>query len=167
VIPSDFEVQVTNNEAKKILDTSRKIADEKAREKFPQLPFTKLEEHTSEIRNELPGSGRLESSILEQVLFYIESHDGRVSVSECASQLSRPPGDVIKAILADALGMHLDQFQRISVDPCSLSVVRYTHLRPIVARMNDTGGPVDDLVPRPRRRRRSSGAVGGGMGGAE
>jgi probable phosphomutase (TIGR03848 family) len=31
-------------------------------------------------------------------------------------------GDVIKAILADALGLHLDQFQRIVVDPASLSV---------------------------------------------
>ena len=32
-------------------------------------------------------------------------------------------GDVIKAILADALGLHLDQFQRIVVDPASISVV--------------------------------------------
>ena len=32
-------------------------------------------------------------------------------------------GDVIKAILADALGIHLDQFQRIVVDPGSVSVV--------------------------------------------
>ncbi|MGH4025409.1 MAG: MSMEG_4193 family putative phosphomutase, partial [Pseudonocardiaceae bacterium] len=35
-------------------------------------------------------------------------------------------GDVIKAVLADALGMHLDGFQRIVVDPGSLSVVCYT-----------------------------------------
>src|SRR5215467_1758054 len=48
-------------------------------------------------------------------------------------------GDVIKAILADALGMHLDMSQRIQVDPCSLSVIRYTTLRPFVLRMNDTG----------------------------
>ena len=41
-------------------------------------------------------------------------------------------GDVIKAILADALGIHLDAFQRIVVDPASLSVVRYTPLRPFV-----------------------------------
>jgi len=47
-------------------------------------------------------------------------------------------GDVIKAILADALGMHLDMSQRIQVDPCSLSVIRYTTLRPFVLRMNDT-----------------------------
>src|ERR1700733_7790041 len=46
-------------------------------------------------------------------------------------------GDVIKAILADALGMHLDMSQRIQVDPCSLSIIRYTSLRPFVLRMND------------------------------
>lgn len=48
-------------------------------------------------------------------------------------------GDVLKAILADALGLHLDQFQRIVVAPASLSVVRYTDLRPFVERVNDTG----------------------------
>src|SRR5262249_43619385 len=49
-------------------------------------------------------------------------------------------GDVIKAVIADSLGMHLDMSQRIQVDPCSLSVIRYTPLRPFVLRMNDTGG---------------------------
>lgn len=55
-------------------------------------------------------------------------------------------GDVIKAILADALGMHLDMSQRIQVDPCSLSVIRYTPLRPFVLRMNDTGGDIGFLA---------------------
>lgn len=58
-------------------------------------------------------------------------------------------GDVIKAVLADALGMHLDGFQRIMVDPCSLSVIRYTELRPFVGRINDTGGDVSGLMPPP------------------
>ena len=48
-------------------------------------------------------------------------------------------GDVIKAILADALGIHLDGFQRIVVGTASLSVVRYTPVRPFVERVNDTG----------------------------
>jgi probable phosphomutase (TIGR03848 family) len=77
-------------------------------------------------------------------------------------------GDVIKAILADALGLHLDQFQRIVVDPASLSVVTYTDTRPFVVRVNDTGGDVSALVPPPRRRRRRAGSsdavVGGGAG---
>ncbi len=79
-------------------------------------------------------------------------------------------GDVIKALLADALGAHLDLFQRIVVDPCSVSVVRYTDARPFVLRMNDTGGDVAGLLPPRRRgrRRRPSGdaAVGGGAGAA-
>jgi probable phosphoglycerate mutase len=54
--------------------------------------------------------------------------------------------DVIKAILADSLGLHLDLYQRIQVDPCSLSVIRYTPLRPFVERLNDTGGSVTSLV---------------------
>lgn len=78
-------------------------------------------------------------------------------------------GDVIKAIAADALGMHLDAFQRITVDPCSLTVIRYTPLRPFVLRLNDTGSRVDDLRPPKGRRRRkasSDAAVGGGAGGS-
>lgn len=82
-------------------------------------------------------------------------------------------GDVIKAILADALGMHLDQFQRLRVDPCSVSIVDYTPLRPFVARTNDVGGSLAGLTPSPRkgrragaRSRRSSDAVVGGGAGA-
>ena len=55
-------------------------------------------------------------------------------------------GDVIKAVIADCLGMHLDMCQRIQVDPCSLSVIRYTPLRPFLLRMNDTGGAVGGLA---------------------
>jgi probable phosphomutase (TIGR03848 family) len=78
-------------------------------------------------------------------------------------------GDVIKAILADALGLHLDQFQRIVVDPASVSVVTYTETRPFVVRVNDTGGDVGGLIPPPAKRRRrkaasSDAVVGGGAG---
>lgn len=76
-------------------------------------------------------------------------------------------GDVLKSIVADALGLHLDLFQRIQIDPCSLTVVRYTELRPFVVRQNDRGGYVDDLLPAKRKRRKRSGGegvVGGGPG---
>ncbi len=48
-------------------------------------------------------------------------------------------GDVIKAVLADAYGMHLDGFQRVTADPASVSVIRYTELRPFVLHVNHTG----------------------------
>jgi len=62
--------------------------------------------------------------------------------------------DVIKSLIADALGLHLDGYQRIVVDPASLTVIQYTALRPFVIRVNDTGGSVEALVPKPPTRRR-------------
>nr|WP_281371948.1 histidine phosphatase family protein [Modestobacter versicolor] len=78
-------------------------------------------------------------------------------------------GDVIKAVLADAFGMHLDAFQRIVVDPASISVVSYTETRPFVVRVNDTGGDVSALIPPPKKKRgrrkpSSDAVVGGGAG---
>lgn len=49
-------------------------------------------------------------------------------------------GDVIKSVIADALGTHLDGFQRIVVDPASISVLRYTATRPFVLGVNLRGG---------------------------
>ncbi|WP_378790079.1 MSMEG_4193 family putative phosphomutase [Nonomuraea fastidiosa] len=48
-------------------------------------------------------------------------------------------GDVIKSIVADALGLHLDNFQRITADPAAVTVIRYAPLRPFVHRINDMG----------------------------
>lgn len=56
-------------------------------------------------------------------------------------------GDVIKSVLADAAGAHLDHFQRFVVSPASLSVVTYTARRPFVVRLNDGGAALTALVP--------------------
>ena len=85
-------------------------------------------------------------------------------------------GDVIKAILADALGTHLDTFQRILVNPASVSVVRYTETRPYVVTMNSSGADLATMFPprkpaakRSRRSRTASddAPVGGGLGSQE
>lgn len=104
----------------------------------------------------------------------IRQHDAAVTAEHGpnALWLACSHGDVIKAVLADALGMHLDGFQRIMVDPCSVSVIRYTELRPFVARVNDTGGDVSNLIPPPEpegaesNSSNSSDAVVGGSTGA-
>jgi probable phosphomutase (TIGR03848 family) len=94
--------------------------------------------------------------------------DWDARLGEDAVWLASSHGDVIKAIVADALGLHLDQYQRIVPDPCSVSVIRYTATRPYVIRVNDTGGDLAPFVPPKRRRRKRSGddaTVGGGAGG--
>ncbi|WP_375432525.1 histidine phosphatase family protein [uncultured Friedmanniella sp.] len=79
-------------------------------------------------------------------------------------------GDVIKAILADALGMHLDAFQRLMVDPASVSIVRYTESRPYVVTVNSTNADLGQLLQPPpkkargRRKAVDDAAVGGGLG---
>jgi probable phosphoglycerate mutase len=47
--------------------------------------------------------------------------------------------DPIKAAVVDALGMHLDHFQRVAVLPCSVTAVLYTGEGPIVLGVNVVG----------------------------
>lgn len=54
-------------------------------------------------------------------------------------------GDIIKSIIADALGMHLDLFQRISVGPASVSIIRYGTNRPDVIATNTDSGDLSWL----------------------
>lgn len=70
-------------------------------------------------------------------------------------------GDIIKAVLADAFGMHLDLFQRIHVNPASVSIIRYGADQPHVLCTNTDSGDLSWL----RSAAADSGApVGGGTG---
>jgi broad specificity phosphatase PhoE len=72
-------------------------------------------------------------------------------------------GDIIKSIIADALGMHLDLFQRINVGPASVSIIRYGPSRPDVIATNTESGDLSwmrDLTPE------KDASVGGGAGPA-
>lgn len=71
-------------------------------------------------------------------------------------------GDIIKSLVAEALGLHLDLFQRISVEPCSVTAIRYTRLRPFLVRLGDTGD-FASLAPR-EEPSGSDAPVGGGAG---
>jgi probable phosphomutase (TIGR03848 family) len=88
--------------------------------------------------------------------------DWNARVGPDATWLACSHADVIKGIVADALGLHLDQFQRIAISPASLTVIRYGERSRAVVRVNDIGGAVDDLLPPKRRPRRTSAARGPG-----
>jgi probable phosphomutase (TIGR03848 family) len=78
----------------------------------------------------------------------VREHDRRLSEEhggDCV-WVACTHGDVIKSVLADALGTHLDAFQRIVADPASMSVVRYTELRPFVVHMNHTGPDLSSVL---------------------
>jgi probable phosphomutase (TIGR03848 family) len=71
----------------------------------------------------------------------VREHDRRLAHQHGGDALwvACTHGDVIKSVIADAYGMHLDGFQRITADPSSVSVIRYTELRPFVLHVNHTG----------------------------
>lgn len=106
----------------------------------------------------------------------VREHDRRLAEQHGADALwvACTHGDVIKAVIADAYGIHLDGFQRVTADPISVSVIRYTELRPFVLHVNHTGArlsaalraaptPKDDAREEPgQAQEQSSGAVPAG-----
>ena len=114
-----------------------------------------------------PGGESL-SSIQARAVEAVRAHDAKVGADAGpdAVWVAVSHGDVIKAVVADALGLHLDLFQRLVVDAGSVTIVRYTDLRPFVVRLNDTGGDLSGLRRRAENRRQpSSDATVGGAAG--
>ncbi|MFT4042984.1 MAG: MSMEG_4193 family putative phosphomutase [Gordonia sp. (in: high G+C Gram-positive bacteria)] len=75
-------------------------------------------------------------------------------------------GDVIKSVIADALGTHLDSFQRIVVEPASISIIRYGPARPYVHTVNNTAA-ISVPVPPPSHAPVAGDAIVGGERGAD
>lgn len=115
-----------------------------------------------------PG-GESMRSMQDRAVAAVRRHDARINeeFGPDAVWLAVSHGDVIKALLADALGTHLDLFQRIHVDPASASIISFTDARPFVLGTNTHAGDLAWLTPprkAGRRRRSGDAAVGGGAG---
>jgi probable phosphomutase (TIGR03848 family) len=142
--------------------------------KLAKLPLWRVvQQHPSAVR--FPGvEGEAMAAMSARAIGAVRAWDDRMTAEHGpdALWLACSHGDVIKSIVADALGMHLDLFQRVMVDPASVTVIRYTEGRPFLARLNDSGGALGSLVvPKKVRRRRaaatdSDAVVGGGAGSA-
>jgi len=70
-------------------------------------------------------------------------------------------GDVLKAIIASSLGMHLDEFQRFIIDPASISLLDFSQSKPRLLLMNDARSSVTDVLKSAHSKRL---LVGGGSG---
>lgn len=123
-------------------------------------PLTELvKEELWQVVQHRPSAARFPSSaayageslpeMQERALRAIRETDARIRArhGDDAVWVAVSHGDVIKSVLADAVGAGLDDFQRLHIDPASLSVVRYTGAKPFVLRLNDTGGDLSTLRP--------------------
>ncbi|HEX6149889.1 MSMEG_4193 family putative phosphomutase [Nocardioides sp.] len=135
--------------------------------KLSQLARLKLwksvQRHPSGVT--FPG-GEAMADMSARAVSAVRRHDARVEDAggPGAVWAAVTHGDLVKAILADALGLHLDQFQRIHVDPASVSVIRYTPDAAYVLQSNTHAGDLSWLAPRGKRGAPRSGVVGGGAG---
>ena len=70
-------------------------------------------------------------------------------------------GDVIKSIVVSALGMHLDSFQRIVIDPASVTIIDFNSDKPRIILLNDSRSNLESFLNAPYRKRN---LLGGGAG---
>jgi len=70
-------------------------------------------------------------------------------------------GDVIKSIVASTLGMHLDDFQRIVIDPASVTILDFSQSKPRLTLMNDSSSNLENRINAPYRK---GPLLGGGAG---
>ena len=97
----------------------------------------------------------------------VRHHDARITGTHGphAVWAAVSHGDIIKAVVADAYGMPLDNFQRVHADPASVTVIRYTPTGPHVLCVNTTAGDLSWLAaPAPDHDGNSAAQVGGGAG---
>ena len=107
-------------------------------------------------------NGESMASMAARATHAVGAWNERINDDGQASWILVSHGDVIKAIIADALGLHLDNFQRINVDPGSVSVISYTRNRAFVLAVNTLEGDLARYAPRKRRQPRPT--VGGSTG---
>ena len=93
---------------------------------------------------------RMKSTIFENAL-KLKDQDNMLVVSH---------GDPIRSFIADSLGIHLDNFQRITIDPCSLSIVRITKGNIQVVSVNNRV----QVPTQTKKKKKFSSGLGGGAG---
>jgi probable phosphomutase (TIGR03848 family) len=73
-------------------------------------------------------------------------------------------GDVIKSIVAAVLGTHLDNFQKIVIDPASITVLDFDGTDFRVLTLNNTSTPIVDFAKTSAKKRAAKALLGGGSG---
>lgn len=59
--------------------------------------------------------------------------------------------DLIKLVISYYIGMHVDLFQRLVIDPCSLTAISFGPMGPRLVAFNDSGS-IDHLRPKPEEK---------------
>ena len=83
---------------------------------------------------------------------------------ETGLQIIVSHGDVIKSIVAAVLGTHIDNFQKIIIDPASITVLDYDGRDFRILTLNNTDNPIAELAKIAGKKRPARALLGGGSG---
>ena len=86
------------------------------------------------------------------------------AAAEKGLQIIVSHGDVIKSIVAAVLGTHLDNFQRIVIDPASITVLDFDGSDFRVLTLNNTATPISEFTHTTGRKGPTKALLGGGSG---
>ena len=96
VTANTLPIETTDGEARKVLEETGLIAEQKLHEHFPDLPT--LETTQVAVPEPAISIPDMEADIDEQVYEYARKHDGEMSVESCAQELHASPVEVKTAI---------------------------------------------------------------------
>lgn len=116
--------------------TGRKLAD------LAKLPEWKTVQTAPSVFR-FPGGEsftEMQTRACSEIARLVAAHPGERIV--CVSH-----ADPIKAVVAQAQGVHLDLFQRTVISPCSITPILYGTGAPIVLAVNSTGDDLSTLAP--------------------
>jgi probable phosphomutase (TIGR03848 family) len=86
------------------------------------------------------------------------------AAAEGGLQIIVSHGDVIKSVVAAVLGTHLDNFQRIVIDPASITVLDFDGADFRILTLNNTTTPIAELAKTSSTKRVTRALIGGGSG---
>ena len=92
VLDNTIDVQNTSEDAKKVLEESSAIAQERLSQTFPKLPELTLE-RSSTTPEPLPAMGTAKE-VEQRVYEYIKTHQGNLHISDAANTIGIPPDRV-------------------------------------------------------------------------
>jgi division protein CdvB (Snf7/Vps24/ESCRT-III family) len=95
VTANTLSIETSDSEARKVLEETGLIAEQKLHEHFPDLPTLEPAQKVAVLEPAIPD---MESVIDEQVYEYARKHDGEMSVESCAEALHTSPVVVKTAI---------------------------------------------------------------------
>ena len=98
--PTSLPMEPTDEEAKKVLEETGVIAEQKLRDHFPDLPSIEMTSAHQPLAIAEPATqmGHVDLGIDEQVFEYAKNHDSELSIQTCAQDLGKSPEEVRNAL---------------------------------------------------------------------